>query len=108
MDQKLEPGIVAIASGYTMNTKPGPVQKQSINQLDQLTVKSQNKCRQENRGLFVTFQANLVDTLILHFGHVAQDRKDYESSEEACQTIDRAGDYSISEKMGEKSFSVKF
>lgn len=31
MDQKLEPGIVAIASGYTMNTKPGPVQKQSIN-----------------------------------------------------------------------------
>jgi hypothetical protein len=25
MDQKTEPGIVAIASGYTMNTRPGPV-----------------------------------------------------------------------------------
>jgi len=25
MDQKLDPGIVAIASGYTMKTSPGPV-----------------------------------------------------------------------------------
>jgi hypothetical protein len=24
MDQKTEPSIVAIASGYTMNTRPGP------------------------------------------------------------------------------------
>jgi hypothetical protein len=24
MDQKTEPAIVAIASGYTMNTRPGP------------------------------------------------------------------------------------
>ncbi len=29
MDQKLDNGIVAIASGYTINTKPGPEKKQN-------------------------------------------------------------------------------
>lgn len=41
IDQKTDPVIVAIASGYTMNTKPGP---ETANKCDNMTSRSATTC----------------------------------------------------------------
>lgn len=65
MDQKTDPVIVAMASGYTMKTRPGPGGR--INGVSNVAI----QCNNSERPLSLTIDTHFIYTLVLNMSHVA-------------------------------------